>query len=361
MITPLRYGIIGTGMMGIEHIMNIEIVDGARVTAIADPHEGSRDWALSTLKHDKKAREEVAVFEDHRDLLASGKVDVLVIATPNFTHASVLEPVWETGLHVLCEKPLCTNVEDAKEVAHRAQSHKGVFWVGMEYRYMPPVTRFVSHVHGDALGKLRMFSIREHRFPFLKKVGDWNRFSRNTGGTLVEKSCHYFDMMRHVVQAEPVRIYASGGQDVNHLDEIYDGETPDILDNAFVIVDFDNGVRAAHDLCMFAEASRNQEELCAVGDKGKAECLIPESNIVVGTREPRQVETIHVSVDEKVLKAGYHHGASYYQHLDFQAAILNNTAPKVSAHDGLQAVLMGMAAHRSIEEGRPVMMSEFGV
>ncbi|MEQ9518650.1 MAG: Gfo/Idh/MocA family oxidoreductase [Parvibaculum sp.] len=365
MSTPLRYGIIGTGMMGIEHIMNIAIIDGAEVTAIADPHEGSRDWALSTLKQ-TGGTNDVAVFEDHRDLLASDKVDALVIATPNFTHASVLEPIWETGLHILCEKPLCTTLEDAKEVAHRAKSHKGVFWVGMEYRYMPPVTRFVEHVHGpagggSALGRLRMFSIREHRFPFLKKVGDWNRFSRNTGGTLVEKSCHYFDMMRHVVQAEPVRIYASGGHDVNHLDELYDGERPDILDNAFVIVDFDNGVRASHDLCMFAEASRNQEELCAVGEKGKAECLIPDSNIVIGTRNPRSVETIHVAVDEKVLKAGYHHGASYFQHLDFQSSVLNGTPAKVSADDGLKAVLMGMAAHRSIAEGRPVMMSEFGI
>ena len=341
--------------MGIEHIMNIELLEGAEVTAICDPHQGSVDWAKSTLARD------VAVFQDHRDLLAAGLVDALVIATPNFTHRDILEPVWATDLHVLCEKPLCTTLEDTREVAERSKSHKGVFWVGMEYRYMPPVTRFVKEVHGGRLGKLRMFSIREHRFPFLKKVGDWNRFSRNTGGTLVEKSCHYFDMMRHVVQAEPVRIYASGGQDVNHLDEIYDGQTPDILDNAFVIIDFDNGVRAAHDLCMFAEGSRNQEELSAVGDKGKAECHIPDGAVLLGTRSPKHVETIHVPVDEALLKAGYHHGASYYQHQDFLSAITNNEGAKVSADDGLRAVAMGLAAHRSIAEGRPVLMEEFGL
>ena len=108
MVNPLRYGIIGTGMMGIEHIMNIAITDDAVVTAISDPHEGSRDWATSTLTHD------VDVFMDHRDLLASDKVDALVIASPNFTHASVLEDVWMTDLHVLCEKPLCTTLEGAQ-------------------------------------------------------------------------------------------------------------------------------------------------------------------------------------------------------------------------------------------------------
>lgn len=352
---PIRYGIIGTGMMGIEHIMNIELLEGAELTAICDPHQGSVDWAKSTLARD------VAVFQDHRDLLAAGLVDALVIATPNFTHRDILEPVWATDLHVLCEKPLCTTLEDTREVAERSKSHKGVFWVGMEYRYMPPVTRFVKEVHGGRLGRLRMLSIREHRFPFLKKVGDWNRFSHNTGGTLVEKSCHYFDMMRHVVQAEPLRIYASGGQDVNHLDEVYDDQTPDILDNAFVIIDFDNGVRAAHDLCMFAEGSRNQEELSAVGDKGKAECHIPDGAVLLGTRSPKQVETIHVPVDAALLKAGYHHGASYYQHKDFLSAITHSEPAKVSADDGLRAVAMGLAAHRSIAEGRPVLMEEFGL
>lgn len=355
MSETIRYGIIGSGMMGIEHILNINIIPDARVTAIADPHEGSREWARAT------AEGGIEEYTDYREMLENAPIDAVIVATPNFTHSAVLDDIFKTKLHVLCEKPLSTNFEDASAAAARAKTHEGVFWVGMEYRFMPPVTRFVEEVHGGAAGKLKMFAIREHRYPFLQKVDDWNRFSRNTGGTLVEKSCHYFDMMRHVVQAEPVRVYASGGQDVNHLDETYDGETPDILDNAFVVVDFANGVRALHDLCMFAEGSRNQEEMSAVGDTGKIECLIPEGNVVIGKRKPKSVETVHVPVQAEVLKAGFHHGASYYQHLAFQRAIREGTAPQVSAEDGLKAVAMGLAAHRSIEEGRPVLMSEFGL
>jgi hypothetical protein len=68
-------------------------------------------------------------------------------------------------------------------------------WVAMEYRYMPPIARFRELAEGGT-GRHRMLTIREHRFPFLEKVGDWNRFNRNTGGTLVEKCCHFFDLMR---------------------------------------------------------------------------------------------------------------------------------------------------------------------
>ena len=136
----------------------------------------------------------------------------------------------------------------------------------MEYRYMPPVKRLIDEVHQNVIGKIKMLSIREHRFPFLRKVDDWNRFAINTGGTLVEKCCHFFDLMRLVVKSEPVKVYASGNQDVNHLDEKYDGKTPDIIDNAYVIVDFENGTRAMLDLRMFAENSEYQEEIVAVGD-----------------------------------------------------------------------------------------------
>jgi predicted dehydrogenase len=137
-------------------------------------------------------------------------------------------------------------------------------WVAMEYRYIPPVQRLIEAVHAGETGVPRMISIREHRFPFLKKVGDWNRFEAKTGGTLVEKCCHFFDLMRLIARAEPVRVYASGSADVNFRDEDYDGRRPDILDNAFVVVDFDNGLRAMLDLCMFAEGSNWQEAIAVI-------------------------------------------------------------------------------------------------
>ena len=117
-------------------------------------------------------------------------------------------------------------------IAKAAEDYPALFWVGLEYRYMPPVTRFIERVQAGETGAVRMMSIREHRFHFLPKVGDWNRFNRNTGGTLVEKCCHFFDLMNLIADSRPVRVMASGAQDVNHLDESYDGEVPDILDNA---------------------------------------------------------------------------------------------------------------------------------
>jgi predicted dehydrogenase len=288
-------------------------------------------------------------------------VDAVVIASPNHTHARVLDDVFQTGLHVLCEKPLCTTLEDARAVARKARSHPGVFWVAMEYRYMPPVARLIQEVRGGTVGRLRMLAIREHRMPFLEKVGHWNRFARNTGGTLVEKCCHFFDLMNLITGSRATRVYASGGRDVNHLDERYDGEVPDILDNAFALVDYEDGCRALLDLCMFAEGSRNHNEIAATGDAGKVECFVPDSNVVIGRRDPRAVETLHVPVDEAILRAGFHHGSTYYEHRAFLEAIRSGGPPEVSAEDGLRAVALGVAAERSVAEKRPVEMSELGL
>ena len=354
----IRYGIIGCGMMGIEHMLNVQLFDAARVVAVADPHEASQGWARLTAN---EAGTPLAVYSDVRDMLDREPLDAVIVATPNHTHASVLETLFETDLHLLVEKPMCTTVEDSLRTVEAAERHRGIFWVAMEYRYMPPVTRMLEALRAGAVGRLRMLAIREHRMPFLPKVANWNRFARNSGGTLVEKCCHFFDLMRLLTSQEPVRVFASAGQDVNHLDERYDGEVPDILDNAFVTVDFDGGARALLDLCMFAEGSRNQEEIAATGDRGKLECFIPESTLIVGQRAPRSVETVAVPVEPHLLEAGFHHGSTYYEHQQFQAAIREGRPPEVSARDGLLAVAMGVAAERSAAAGRPVELSELGL
>lgn len=348
----LRYGLIGAGLMGQEHLRNVGALPGASFVAVADPHGPSRDQARMLLGPEPQ------ISADYRDLLARSDIDAIVIATPNHTHAGVLRDVMASGKNILSEKPLCTTLQDGRAIVEAAEGCPAVFWVAMEYRYMPPVARLIELVHGGRVGALKVLAIREHRFPFLPKVGDWNRFNRNTGGTLVEKCCHFFDLMRLVVRSEPVRVYASGAQDVNHLEERYRGETPDILDNAFVVVDFESGVRAMLDLCMFAEGSANQEEIAVTGSRGKVEAFLPSSKVMVATRERGSAVEIDVPLPADVGFERYHHGSSYIEHVRFRDTILAGGKAEVTVSDGLAAVEMGMAAQRSIATGRPVLIEE---
>lgn len=350
----LRYGVIGTGMMGVEHIENINALDGARVTAVADPHPASREAGQAAAAHP------VSVYTDHRALLESDECDAVVVASPNMTHIDVLRDVLETNVAVLIEKPMCTTVADCKTVVELTRGRSGLVWVGLEYRYMPPVARLIDELSTGIAGTIHMVAIREHRFPFLAKVGDWNRFSRNTGGTLVEKCCHFFDLMSLLAGARAVRVMASGAQSVNHIDEIYQGERSDILDNAFVIVEHENGVRGLLDLCMFAEATRNQEEISVVGDRAKLEVLIPDNVIRIGRRGEHGIGDVAIEIvdDISIPYEGQHHGSSYVEHRRFVEAIKNGTEAEVTVEAGLRSVATGVAAQRSIDLGVPVLLSE---
>jgi len=363
--SALRYGVVGTGMMGVEHIQNVLALDNCVVTAVADPHPPSLDMAQAAVGLEVP----LAKFESIEDLIASELCDALVIASPNHTHRDVLFAAIESGLHLLVEKPLCTTLADCREVLDLAANRPAeaqenqVIWMGLEYRYMPPLRRLMAELESGAIGDVKMVAIREHRFPFLVKVDNWNRFSKNSGGTLVEKCCHFFDLMMQATRSRPVRVLASGGQDVNHLDEVYDGERSDIMDNAYVIVEFANGTRGMLDLCMFAEASKNEREIVVVGDRGKLEALDTESIVRIGKRTDDIVSGVNVVTEEKVTDVsikhqGLHHGASYLEHVDFAEAIRARRPADVTLLDGLWAAAIGFAAHRSIETGLPVRLDE---
>jgi predicted dehydrogenase len=364
-------------MMGGEHILVLGHVPGAEVVALADPVASSIEWGLGCVAAGpggEAARAYVATYGDHRDLLADDRVDVVVVTSPNHTHATVLADVLASGKHVLIEKPLCTTVEDCLRVVDAAARRDAITWMGLQYRFMPTPAAMLEQLASGVCGTTRMVSIREHRFPFLPKVGDWNRFNRNTGGTLVEKCCHFFDLMHLVAGARPVRVMASGGQDVNHLDEVYEvdgrSERPDILDNAFVIVEFANGVRGALDLCMFAEGGRYEQELTITGDLAKLEATVPGDTVWVGERAAAGspgshpgtgVRAVPAPMDPRVPYPDFHQGASFVEHLHLADAIRAGRPESVTVTEGMWAVATGAAAHRSIDERRPVELAEYGL
>jgi predicted dehydrogenase len=267
------------------------------------------------------------------------------------------------------EKPACTSLEQVRALQALAREPGAPLWVAMEYRYMPPIARLVQETHAQAAtGPVAMISIREHRYPFLDKVGQWNRFNRYTGGTLVEKCCHFFDLMRLLARSRPLRVYATAGAPHNHQDERHPDGVPDILDHAYAVVDFESGPRALLELCMFAEGSRYQEEISIVGPKGKVECFVPGPGrfwpahlgappvpkLVLSPRQPAGPVELEVPVDAAALAAGDHNGSTLEQHRRFRLAVLGMGPVDVTLDDGLAAVVMGLAAQESARAGQAV-------
>lgn len=361
----VNYGIVGCGMMGQEHIRNIKLLPDAHILAIFEPDAAMRDEAA-------KLAPEALLCQSFETLLHMQALDCLVIVSPNHCHMTQLQQIAATRpLPVLVEKPLSVKMDDMADVVALKANFEAPIWVAMEYRYMPPVAKFIADAD-NATGGIKMLTIREHRFPFLEKVGNWNRFNRNTGGTLVEKCCHFFDLMRHIYQADPVRIMASGGQVHNHINERYGDEISDIWDSAYVLLDFPDNRRAMLELCMFADGAEYQEDISAIGPVGKIECFVPgpgrfwpthlsapTSKLVISPRDLRGPTSIDIPVDPRLLEAGDHNGSTFYQHEKFNAVVRGEQTPEVTLHDGWMAVAIGLAAQQSAETGKAVDFLEF--
>ncbi|MCB0153802.1 MAG: Gfo/Idh/MocA family oxidoreductase, partial [Anaerolineae bacterium] len=234
-----------------------------------------------------------------------------------------------------------------------------------QYRYKSIYTEAIHEaLERRVLGDLKTISLLEHRAPFLDKVGQWNKFSKYSGGTLVEKCCHYFDLMNLFAQARPVSVFASGSMAVNFTEFEYGAEQSDIIDNAFVIVSYENGVRASFNLCMFAPTY--YEELILCGDEGRLKAFenrnfMPEPvvksylEIMCGERRPSRVTTPHYPAH--IEEAG-HNGSTFYEHINFVDNIEGQATNTAKPEEGFWSVVVGLAAEQSVASGQVVNIAE---
>jgi len=186
----IRCAILGCGMMGQEHCSYIAgYPSQLQVDFLCDPHEPSltkcckvlREFAFGTNQNP-----EPALLRSEDELLQRvHEIDLLVIATPNYLHTDTLLRWGQHEITILVEKPVAVNPEQLDLL--RQQTHwKARIWVAMEYRFIPAIAKLLQLIP-ETVGEVKMVTIRENRYPFLHKIGGWNRDPLKTGDTLVEK------------------------------------------------------------------------------------------------------------------------------------------------------------------------------
>jgi len=354
------YIIIGSGQMGSEHILSLRAIEEASIVGIVEPNEKSQELAKAMLGPNNRPQFFNSLDEFFQsELYKNQQCDAAVIATPNFTHDEILLKLVGKPINILIEKPLAITTQKCRAILQECTKHPGIIWVGLEYSFIPAISKALEMVNKGAVGTVKMIYIREHRYPFLPKVNNWNRFNKYSGGTLIEKCCHFFDLMTVIANSKPLWVFADGSQAVNHLDESYNNQRPDILDNAYAIVNFENSVRGCLDLCMFAEASEDEQLITVVGDEGKIEVKIPSQVLTYGQRKSGRHVVKKIEVKNNDIKYhGFHWGSTYLEHLAFLEAIKTKKAPKVGLERGLLSVAIGEAGQISIEKNRPIYLKD---
>src|SRR5687767_7980380 len=110
---PVRFGLVGFGAWGQFHAQSIAGNPDAQLVAITAPSAASRAAAT-------KAYPDAKVFDDHRQMLAETKLDIVDIVTPSHTHLAIATDALNAGCHLLLEKPMAISVEDCQAIVRLA-------------------------------------------------------------------------------------------------------------------------------------------------------------------------------------------------------------------------------------------------
>jgi len=191
----IRFAVVGCGHIGKRHIEMIQRNSEAELAAICDILPLERLQLDSVTCHSSLV---TAYFSDLESLLSSGiPFDVLNICVPNGLHAAMAIRGIETGHHVVIEKPVALNTEDARNILSTAERYdKKVFCV-MQNRYSPPPAWIKETVDSGRLGKLFLVQIncfwnRDARYYL---PGSWRGDKAMDGGTLFTQFSHFVDLM----------------------------------------------------------------------------------------------------------------------------------------------------------------------
>jgi predicted dehydrogenase len=359
-----RVAVIGTGTIGQEHMRVATLLGRARVHGVFDTVTESVDAALTGFSTyaDHTPRRYASLDEACSD----PDVDALLICTPNFTHIDLVEAAAGSGKALFLEKPMATTLPDARRIVEIAESYPSFIQVGLQYRYKAPYAEARHEVlERGSLGDVKTLSMSEYRPPFLDKVGQWNKFNEYSGGTLVEKCCHYFDLLNLFANRKPVRVFASGGRTVNFAEFEYKGRSSDIDDHAFVLIDYIDGVRASFTLNMFAP--HFHEELVVTGTGGRLVATesfdfyrdkVARSHVRVEAGETAATRHIDLSYTDDIDTSG-HHGATFFEHIAFMDRLEGRETDAATPLQGLWSIIVAAAAQESIHSGQAVAIDEF--
>ncbi|WP_233567050.1 Gfo/Idh/MocA family protein [Cohnella endophytica] len=361
----IRLALVGLGDMGSGHLYGFDRISECEITWVADPHESNLARALGILKNNKPQ-----VCTDHDQLLLhSDDYDAVVISVPNYLHRDVALPFIAIGKPLFLEKPVASTLGQCNEIIQAAEERGVPVQIGLVYRYSNVYRRMAQEVKRGRLGDVTMMWCKEFRDPFPPR--DWFYDESLSGGALVEKDCHHFDIFNWMIGAKPVRVFASGGQHVirrgqdNLITNNYTHYAPrnitnsSIVDHAWVTIDYDNGSKAMLGLCMYLKPYNLTDEgleIGLIGSNGAQMVAKKDKSIDISGGEDFTKEYIDLDVVSDSVDGG--HTGSQKQRYAFLNTVRTGELPFADLNIGKEALLIALAAEKSIKEERYVYLHE---
>jgi len=342
-MNTVRFGVIGLGNMGSYHVNYLSQggVDGAKMGAICD---------IDKAKLQKFAEKyNVPAYASHRELLASGQVDAVIIATPHYDHPPIAIDAFDKNIHVLSEKPIAVSVNAARKLNDAyavvvKRNPKLKFGIMFNQRSIGMYQKLRGLIADGELGEInRITWIATDWFRTWSYYasGGWRAtWSGEGGGVLINQCPHNLDLIQWIPGMMPTRVIATAGIGKSHPIEVED--------EVSAILQYANGA-TGHFITTTGEApGTNRLEIA--GDRGK---IIAENGKLNFWRNRQSAKTVLQTSPESFANVENWHielpfpAGPAEQHKvitqNFTRAVLNDTPLLSPGIEGVRGLEIGNA------------------
>lgn len=332
----LNIGIVGAGRIGKVHAASITYhIPQAQIAMVTDVYEPAAKALAETYGVPRYST-------DYMDIVNDPGIDAVLVCSPTPTHADISIAAMKAGKHVFCEKPVDLTIEKIKKTAQVAQETGRKLQIGFNRRFDHNHGKVQQMAANGTLGNVELIKItsRDPEPPSPE-------YAASSGGLYIDMMIHDFDMAMFLAGCDVTEVYAMG----TSLVDKRIGEAGDV-DTAIVTLTFANGALGVID----------NSRRAAYGYDQRVEVF---GSLGMAAGENDGDSTVKVSTAAGVVsdKPQYffleRYMASFVEEMrQFIAAITEDKDVPVGIHAGLMSVVLAKAAKKSLDEHRPVKISE---
>jgi len=335
-LSKVRVAVIGTGRIGKMHARYIKyFIPNAEVIAVADVA-----WETA-----KNCAEELGIpraEKDYRRLLEEKNLDAVIICTSTDTHAQIIKDAASAKKHVFCEKPIALTLKEIDDVLQVVNSEKVKFQVGFQRRFDVNFQKAKECIQTGKIGDPHVLKITSR-----DSVPPPPEYVKGSGGIFLDMTIHDFDMARYLLEDEVEEVYAIGSV----LVDPRIGRLGDV-DTAVVTLRFRSGTLGVIDNSRQAVYGYDQR-VEVLGSKGMLIVQNPTSDTTLLSNENGTLSSplLHFFIER--------YTEAYINEIRaFIEAIIEDKDLPVTGEDGRIPVVIAYAAQKSLNENRPVKLSE---
>mgnify|MGYP000877122820 CR=1 FL=1 len=332
----IKVGVIGAGRIGKIHAETLATrVPGAVVEAIADVNVAAAQELAEKLHIPH-------VYSDYKKIMEDPTIDAVAICSSTNTHADLMIEAAAAGKHIFCEKPVDHSLAKIDK-AIAAVNKAGVkCQIGFNRRFDPNFKKLRDLVKEGKIGDLQILRITS-RDPAPPPA----EYVKTSGGMFLDMTIHDFDMARYLSDSEVEEVSTFGGVMVDPAI----GAAGDI-DTAIIMLKFANGAIGTIDNCRKAVYGYDQRaEVFGSGGMAATANNTPNTSVYSDAEGVHSEKPLYFFLERYM-------DSFVAEMRDFIAAVREDTVTPVTVEDGRVPVVIAMAAKRSLDENRPVRLSE---